>query len=309
MKNYGLLIRKQLSPTDDIFGAVSRSIGQEKQNVGGQWVDYLPIGERQYNSFMDSMSCVSYSALNCIEILQKYIWGDNVNYSDRFLAKMSGTTQNGNYTHIVADTLRNVGVVEEQDWPMVGKTWDEYMDEIPDKVKEKANYFHEKYDVKYEFVRKADIVDALEYAPLQVGVYAWPKPVDGVYSDVQGKARNHLVTLIGYEKDKHWLIFDHYENFVKKLAWDYNFGSTIKFSIDLKPNEKPMLRNNVLVQLVDPPGGFALHLDGKLIIADTANLVATWIMRNNGKTEGQVACLHKIDWDKFPKFNLKGEKI
>lgn len=306
---YGLLTRKQLNPQDDIFGGISRNMGQEKMNEKADWSEWLPTNEKQSSASWDSMSCVSFSALNCIEILQKYIWGDNVNYSDRALAKLSGTTQSGNYLHIVADTIRNQGLVDEEYWPFEGNSWAEYMREIPEEVTSKGEHFKAKYDVKYEFVQNRQIKDALKYAPLQTCVYAWPKKVNDIYPDVKGKPRNHAVTLIGYKENEYWLIFDHYDNFLKKIEWEYNFGGTLKFSIELKNNELPMIKNNSAVQLIDPPGGVGLYLDGKILVGTEGQVLWHWMMRNGNDFMTKKAVLHKVDWDKYAKFDFKGNKL
>ncbi|HLB57775.1 MAG TPA: C1 family peptidase [Gammaproteobacteria bacterium] len=309
---FGLIVKKDIKPSDDFFGGVSRSAGLEIQNESGQWLDWLPVGEKQSTPFFDTFSCVSYSALNCIEILQKYIWGIDNNYSDRALAKMSGTTQDrGNYMSVVADTIRNVGLIDEKSWPMFGKNWTEYMAEIPPDVAKETNYFLEKYQVKYEFVQSKNIIEALKFAPLQVMVYAWSKPIDGIYQDFKGKGRNHAVTLIGYKKNLYWIIFDHYDNFIKKLAWDYEFGGTIKYSIELKNNINIMIRNNTLVQKITGAGSgsFGLYLDGKIFTGKSDEVLATFIMRNDGNIIGKCKAIVGEEWAKYKIVNMKGEAI
>lgn len=50
-----------------------------------------------------------------------------MNYSDRWLAKLSGTTNQGNYLQTVADTVKRYGVVKQETWPASpGLSWDQY---------------------------------------------------------------------------------------------------------------------------------------------------------------------------------------
>jgi len=139
-------------------------------------------------------------------------------------------------------------------------------------------------------------------------VYAWPKPVNDIYPDNPAKGRNHAVTLIGYKENEYWLIFDHYENFTKKLEWGYGFGGTIKYSIELKNNNKPMINNNTLC-FNATTGAFGLYLDGKMLIDKLDAVTATFIMRNNANIVGMCKTMFQEDWIKYPAYNLKGQKI
>lgn len=103
----------------------------EERNPSGDWRNYLPTEEHQYSDNTDTMACVSFSLDNDIEI-QKQFEGREVNYADRFLAKMSGTTHDGNWLWKVADTVRQYGLVTEDLWPAPPHyTWDSYYAPIP----------------------------------------------------------------------------------------------------------------------------------------------------------------------------------
>src|SRR4051812_22652704 len=87
----------------------------------GNWQAYLPVGELQREiaglPIVETMACVSFSLTNAIETQEKFLTGKEVNYSDRWLATMSGTTIHGNSLQIVADTVRKYGLVKESSWP------------------------------------------------------------------------------------------------------------------------------------------------------------------------------------------------
>src|SRR5687767_13192677 len=91
--------------TDFVAGVLPYEI----RNQSGDWEPYAPPGERQGNSLADSLGCVSFSLIDCIETQEFFLTGRRVNYSDRWLAKMSETTFEGNYLYKVADTVRKYG--------------------------------------------------------------------------------------------------------------------------------------------------------------------------------------------------------
>jgi hypothetical protein len=96
---------------------VAGTLPYEERNPAGDWEPYAPPGERQSSYKGDSMSCVSFSAINSIETQEKFLTGNQPNYSDRWTAKRSGTTRQGNYLWKVADTIRKEGLVLQEDYP------------------------------------------------------------------------------------------------------------------------------------------------------------------------------------------------
>lgn len=204
---------------------------QEVIKASGQWTDVLPETEVQKKGVLDTMGCVSFSALNSIELLARVKYGERWNKSDRFLAKVSNTTRSGNLFYRVGDALRKHGAVDENVWPFVEPfTWLEYYKEIPEPVLLKGKDFLSKYKIAYDWVdyfKPEDAMEALRYAPLQVAVEAWNRRVvDGeeIFYFSSRPNYNHAVTLVGYVEGKYWLIFDHYDSpFVKKVAWNSQF--------------------------------------------------------------------------------------
>ncbi len=104
------------------------------------WYPYLVLGEKQYFSNFDTMSCVAFAVNNVMEMQIKQQTGREVNYSDRFLAKMSGTTLNGNHVSTVLDTWKKYGGVPESLWPKPEEptTWPGYMASIPQQIIDQA---------------------------------------------------------------------------------------------------------------------------------------------------------------------------
>src|SRR3990167_7048548 len=87
---------------DDFVGG---TIPYEVRLPSGNWDAFLPSGEWQRSQpdpvkgYIDTMACVSFSALNSIETQIRFLTGQSINYSDRFTAKMSGTTPQGNWLY------------------------------------------------------------------------------------------------------------------------------------------------------------------------------------------------------------------
>jgi len=242
-KNLGLLPdwrSKEETKTDYLFG--EEKVAAEVLQPDGQWMNYLPTPEYQKKYNLDVLACVSFSCLNCIETLYKRKFNEERNFSDRFLAKISGTTDHGNSLWKVADTLRHKGEVDEQDWawwtPEID-TWEEYYASIPAEIVLKALLFLNNFEINYEWVDvndKEKIKTALKYAPLQATVGLNAVDENGYYFCSTKPFYNHAVCLFGYKENDYWLIFDHYEQVVKRVKWDYQFGNLLKYNLNKKTN-------------------------------------------------------------------------
>jgi len=173
MINRGVLLGQR--ETDYIAGQAT-FISYEARNPSGDWRAFLPPGEWQVDGGVDSMSCVSYSALNAIEAQEKFLTGEQPEYSDRWTAKMSGTMPIGNYLYKVGDSIRKDGLVLESEYPdpPSGYTFAEYHKDIPEplltELKTKGQAWLKKWDFKYEFVPadKESMLKHIKQAPLQI---------------------------------------------------------------------------------------------------------------------------------------------
>src|SRR5688572_17774217 len=105
-KNLGVLVG--IRETDYVAG----TIPYEVRVPLGDWRPYVPKEERQYSDNVETNGCVSFSMNNLLEMQHKQQTGQEVNFSDRALAKMSGTNPDqGNYLYKVADEVRNSGLL------------------------------------------------------------------------------------------------------------------------------------------------------------------------------------------------------
>ncbi len=311
--NKGLLVSPWINPQANHFGAVT-SLLPEILRADRNWTQYLGIYEPQSFCWGDSQACVSYSALNCVEILTKFRTGQEQNYSDRFLAKESGTTSMGNYLEKVADTIALIGLVPETLWPAQAISQTDYYKSIPPEIENESQKFLESFDFGWQWVgaSRTTILMALKTSPLQVTVKVGSPINDkGYYIDGGSTSYGHAVTMYN-ATDEYYEIFDHYENKFKKYDASYPFGHAIAFYLKLKtmPFSNPLnLTDNSLIQLVESGGNFGLFLDGKIIIDDTAKILASFIVRNSGDTKDKIRAVTLAQWQLYPHINLKGEPV
>jgi len=334
MQNHGLILDDKARVRDWRFGGIT-GIKSDVRQPDGDWTEYLPFLEIQRSKYFDSMSCVTYSALNCLETLLGYLqmnsdisrkrmnWLKSESYlrngrydtSDRWIAIASGTTKKGNTFARVAEAIRKYNLVSETEfgWDKdVVKKFEDYMSISPLKKKalgEKASEWGDRFKVNWEWITPTEdnLREALRYAPLQVCGYAWNKPVKGIYERTGHKA-NHAFML--YKADDYFYAYDHYTKDKKKLALDYKFTAALKYNIEeIKDMPLVTIPDNTLVQEVEESGQIGLVLDNKIIVDEVDGLLATFIMRNDGKLETKTMALKKEVWDSFQKINLKKELL
>lgn len=260
-KNSGVLLAP-LSPEDYVVGANSPIEYKERLKTG-DWTSYMWDNEVQWcsnnGSYVDSMSCVSQSVINCIEAQEFFITGKKVNYSKRWLAKMSGTTAQGNYLNKVADTIRQYGLVLEEDYPTPASyTFNEYYQEINAvKLKElmdKGKEWLKKWTFEYEFlaVNDPNIDYHLKHCPLQVVIPG--HAVAGMYSP-----------------DQFTQFKDSYDPFDKKYL-------SSQFQAVMKPILKPKSIEAKLFGFKDSPElWFSIPLDSMQRLEYIKANLTTWL--------------------------------
>lgn len=218
-------------------------LGGSVLNPKGDWTPYLPKKEMQASRF-ETYACVSFTVLNCIEILIRRQFGEEINLSDRFLA-VASETKGGNTPRKVCNTLRKMGVCREEEYPYPD-TYEEFFRDIPKDIKDKAKRFKKTYKVTYWTVKQKDIKKALQSSPLLVSVPAWYQR-DGVFYRPDGVKDNHATTLIQENT-----VFDTYDQALKTIDLEHtvikafkiekrkSFWDILKSAIklDLKPSTK-----------------------------------------------------------------------
>ena len=211
-KNFGF-IPPVVTETDFWLG--SKKLGSEVINPSGDWRGFLPILEHQNKGF-ETSACISFGTLSALEMIHKLLYSLEPNYSDRFLAKMSGTDPAvGNNPKTVSDTLRHNGMVSEATYPMTS-TLSEYYQEIPQSVRDIGLEWLKNYGFGYEYTD--DLREGLKRSPVGVAVQAWYQNSAGEY--VRKGASNHWCVLVAFDNDRP-IIWDSYDSGLKTLAKGY----------------------------------------------------------------------------------------
>lgn len=316
--NFGVDLAKnrkdRAQPTNYQLGAVSKEVLQPT----GQWLDFAPECEIQKSTDGDDrMNCVSNSESNIKKILLKRQYNLDLNPSQRFRAKKSGTTRSGNSLFAVANSARKDGFVLNADWPEnVNMGWTEYYRPIPSAVTAKGLKSVLQFDVNYEYVPLTSnaLKEALKYAPVQVIGYAWAED-SGIYYD-HGYRPNHAFVLVGYKPNGNWLVYDSYptdflidnnstkQEYIKELDKNFKFGDAMLFTIKLRATDKRSwlykiimalknLKMNFWVNKNDHSKGMAngevyITKDGKKKKVDDINDIMAILEMNFG--------IEKTDW-------------
>jgi hypothetical protein len=155
---------------DDYLGG---TLPFEVRNPLGDWTPYLPPGEFQATNAVDTMACVTFSALNSIETQYRFLTGETRNFSDRFTAQMSGTTAYGNWLWKVGDSIRRDGLVDESIWPTPSSfTFAEYYAIPPIAVVDIGRLFLAQWTIQYEWidVTRDSLIHHLQHAPIQATI-------------------------------------------------------------------------------------------------------------------------------------------
>ena len=248
---YGLVIDK-IRPEDYVFG--DALLGDAPINA--DWSQFLPSTEVQNLFGVEPYACASFATLNCVETLLRQEYANTENYSDRFLASVSGTAAlRGNSPHTVAETLRKEGCALEKDYPFEVNTFDQYYSPVPETVRGLAKQFVSSYSFGHSYVPLApqDLMNALTYSPLGFSVCAWHKDGD-LYYRPEGGIDNHFVMCYGYEVGKYWKIFDSYSNdgtVLKKVRWDAIPMQAKRYTLNKRPATYLFLQN-LWYQMTDP---------------------------------------------------------
>ncbi len=240
LRNYGF-DPKSIVIEDEHFvlgGAVS--LPQEILQPDRQWDAFLPVFEPQSQPMWDTDGCTIFGTDNAIEILHKRKFGEERNYSDRFVYIGTKTRPPGNDPHKVADWIRDNGLIDETELPMTA-TYEEFItpDPLSLPLLGRGQAWRKQYEFGHEWVFKGDIsredkitkmMEALQYSPLGVSVTAWIEGPDGVFID-GGNPNTHWCVCFGFTLQG-WKIFDTYDQSVKIYSFDSNISFCKRYSLN-----------------------------------------------------------------------------
>lgn len=278
----------------------------------GQWTDVLVEFESQKQRGVDPYSCVSYSALTCLEMYAK-VRNIDINKADKYTAVMSGTIPYvGNSFRKVAESIKRDWAVDEEVYPYNDTSVESYYKPVPQAIidialKDKPNWrYHYRYPTTAHALgqdnrtREEVIMDALRYTPLQISIkYPTQKPVRGVYQAEHGE--NHGVVLVGYIKGKEWIIFDSYDplgtNGIKRLAWDYPIYGVMAHTLEQVATNRDIILRDYKGQLIKNGNS------PKVYFVDKMGLQIAWI-ENEEKFKFNVRQGWHGSWDKIKTINI-----
>lgn len=231
---YGF-IPEELTGEEEILGATEED---EILQPNRDWTPYLGVKEVQ-NLFHETWNCTVFAMWNGLECYGKRKFEVEINGSDRFSGKMGGTNPGyGNTFRNSFATLNRDGFLYEEEYPFDSKDVYEYYKTIDERLKAKALERTKRFEFKRKLVSGGalspeQLWEALQYTPLRVSVSAWNYPVNGVYTRVN-TIINHAVLLFKGEYGKFWWIYDSYDDDIKKLSWDFLFGSADAITFNYK---------------------------------------------------------------------------
>jgi hypothetical protein len=188
-RKFGLIEGKKI--TDYIAGSSSPIV--RKKLTDGDWINYKPEHEQQFNSenLYDTLMCVTFATLDALETLFMYhlhngnvskedvVWlkekgyfkNGFINFNDRFSAINGETSIHGAYQFAVIDGIRHKGCIPQDIFPMANN----FIDNIDPKFITQEMYglgkeFVKRFPILYEWVDNKDIHEYLQYAPLTASV-------------------------------------------------------------------------------------------------------------------------------------------
>ena len=229
-------IPDEIKPEDFIFGG--HQLSEDILQLSGQWDEFLPVKELQNKNSLETMNCVCYGTLNCLETLYKRLFNSEDNFSDRYIGVLSETTHRGNSPQRVIQCIRHNGLIDEELLPFDRdiRTWAEYYAPITDKLIEKGKEWLKEYKVGHEWLGNSNpetLKHALMFSPLGVSVCFRERNEKGHFIK-SNMPDNHWVMLYGTDKDGNYKIFDHYNDVFKIVNRNYKFDFIKRYSLGEK---------------------------------------------------------------------------
>ena len=246
-------------------------IAYEARLADGDWRKYRPTDEWQRRKIgsslgYDTNSCITFSGNNTIEAQLKYLSEKglppghvefladfldeqgNPNASDWFGANTNGTTVDGNDLASFWEGVRKSGLLPQKDGyaPNDFTTNLQWLDKakLTQAMRDKAMRFLDFFEVKYEWVvleqpgRWDLFAKHAKQAPLHIAVGTgdgWNRKDGKPIQPVDSLRLNHAIAYWHQSQDLQHDILDHYDPFLKELAWPYYIPYAIKGVVSVKP--------------------------------------------------------------------------
>lgn len=224
-------------------------LGSQESNSNGDWSAFIPTttDDFQSNKGIDAMDCTVYGTDHALITLMKSVFGQEYRYAQRYIAILTGITQQGGDPHMVAEMIRLNGEIPYSDLPFDDSiaSWNDYYSPKPMSFKllsEGQNWLNQ-YSFGHEWVfdatetlaqKQAKITQALKRSPLGMSVSAWFPDGLGGYNQPANAPENHWVEC--YKEDvNYYYIFDSYDNTHKKYCKLSNISLCKLYKISAVP--------------------------------------------------------------------------
>ena len=231
---------EELVPSDAFFGSAwdlsKKGFKGVVLSPDGDWTKYLfpLIYSHQAPLDFETSACVSHGSMNAIELLTNRIHGQLLDWSDRFVAKGSGTSPaGGNTPKAVCDFIRNSWSVKEEDWPTkAARTQAEFYAEIPRELYDKALKY-KTYKFGYERLNPdtATLKEALKYSPIGISCILTRDSNGEIYKP-DGFRDGHWLVLLKIQDDGKFVLLDSYGPDFVKISKPFLPEIAMKYAID-----------------------------------------------------------------------------
>ncbi len=225
MSNEYGFIKPEITPEHYVFGDMK--LGAVPIKIDGDWSDFVPLFESQ-NIGYETYSCTAFGTTNCIETLHKFLFKEEPNYSERYLADIVPIDPPGCDPQLLYEAIRKSGLVAQDKLPLPSS----YADFITPRPMNSiyldlGKQFLTTYTFAHDWVltgsetkddRLKKLKAGLQFSPLGISVTAWFFQ-NGVYVD-NGIENNHWVMCYKID-DKGIYIYDSYEEDHKVLSLDH----------------------------------------------------------------------------------------
>lgn len=205
---------------------------------GHGWGEYLPPERVQNLNGVETWACTSFALLHVLGVLFKQKYDLSNDWSERYMAIVSGTTRLGNDPHSVAEAARKWGIIDFELLPFDAsiESYDMFYSPRPmsEVLAVAGKKFLAKCGIGHAWVWTDESIDlsvkqslmmkALESSPLTVAVYAWQKDKRGVYVNPLKQPVCHDVSVYDFIEGQYWMAFDSYDNTHKLLDWEFPFS-------------------------------------------------------------------------------------
>lgn len=257
MRQYGLKLGASAT-TDYQWGKLPKVI----INPSGDNTPYLPVYEPQLlPSGEDEHGCHIWGTLNAIETNLKITTGQSFNFAERPVYIGTNSDQSGGDPFQTGLWIKDNGLVDESVMPMT-QTLAEYVQPkpLPQYITDRMKLFLEKYYIYQEYVwndfdypitiseKLRRLRQALTMGAVGLSVPAWFQRGDGLYHRPSGMQDNHWC-VCAKVNDNHLVVFDSYDQSIKKVDLDINSAVCIRYVINSYPLQKQSLWAKIIAWL------------------------------------------------------------